>query len=703
MNPLKLKQTFPLLFAMVLMIAFYSPQQAHSFPLEAILSYAFPSSLVASPTGDLAAWIFNWEGKRNIWAARGPEYKARQLTNYSLDDGQELGQLSFNHDGTIIVYVRGGSANRAGEYPNPTSNPEGVEQALWAIKVEGGEPWRLGQGSGPVPSPIKNDVAYGLRGGIYLAQLDDRSSKPELIFNARGRNSSPTWSPDGSKLAFVSSREDHSFIGIYDFDRKSINWLSPSVDRDSYPVWSPCGKYIAFIRFPGASGDVSFRGGRRFSLMVADIETGKAEEIWRCPNATGGFAQYYPAQTLRWAADGHLVFYSEHEKWMHLYSLSVRDEKMVCLTPGEYEVENSFLSADGKMLIFNSNSGDIDRRHLWSVSVPGGKPEILTSGKGLEWSPVLTSKSRDLVFLCSTAFQPAAPAVMKLKGKKIQLIAPETMPDRFPMKDLVEPQQVIINAPDGFKIHCQLFLPKGAKPGDNRPAVIFMHGGPIRQMMLGWHMRGYYHGAYALNQYLTHKGYLVLSVNFRSGIGYGYAFRTARNQGPRGASEYQDIVAAGRYLQNRPEVDPNKIGLWGGSYGGYLTALALARDSELFAAGVDLHGVHDWSLRGRRRDGGGWGISGEDLMSAAYQSSPVADVDFWTSPVLFIHGDDDRNVDFIQTTDLVQRLRRLDKAHVEILVFPDEVHGFLRHDIWLKVYKAAADFFDRFLINKKDN
>jgi dipeptidyl aminopeptidase/acylaminoacyl peptidase len=228
-----------------------------------------------------------------------------------------------------------------------------------------------------------------------------------------------------------------------------------------------------------------------------------------------------------------------------------------------------------------------------------------------------------------------------------------------------------------------------------------MHGGPIRQMMLGWHMRGYYHNAYAMNQYLANRGYVVLSVNYRAGIGYGYAFRTAPKQGPRGASEYQDIVAAGRYLQNRPDVDPNRIGLWGGSYGGLLTAMGLARDSELFAAGVDLHGVHDWSMRARRREGGGWDIHGEDLMSVAYQSSPVADVDFWTSPVLFVHGDDDRNVDFIQTTDLVLRLRKLKKAKVELLIIPDEVHGFLRHENWIKVYEASADFFDRFLRTDK--
>lgn len=690
-----LKKNAVRVFPWVIIFLMLAPSLGNSFTLEDVMSYAFPSNLVSSQTGDRIAWVFNREGIRNIWVAEGPEYKACQLTQYSLDDGQEIGDLAFDRNGTVLVYVRGGEANNSGEYPNPTSNPEGAEQAVWAIRFEGGEPTQLGEGNSSIPSPAADQVAFSLKGKIYLSLLDG-SSKPKLIFKARGRNGSQIWSPDGTKLAFVSSREDHSFIGIYDFQSRTISWISPSTDRDGHPVWSPCGKYIAFIRFPGMAS-VSFRGGSKFAVMVADIQTGTAEEVWRCPNETGGFSQYYPNQTLRWAANDMLVFYSEHEKWLHLYSLSLKDKKIICMTPGEYEVEDSFLSADGKTLLFNSNAGDIDRRHLWAVAVNGADTRLLTPGKGIEWDPVLTAKSQDLVFLCSTFNQPASPAVMNLQEKDWRLIAPEAIPQTFPEENLVEPQQVIIKAPDGLDIHGQLFLPKGASPGDKRSAVIFMHGGPIRQMLLGWHMRGYYHNAYAMNQYLIQKGYVVLSVNYRSGIGYGYDFRTAPNQGPRGASEYQDIVAAGKYLQNRPEVDLNKIGLWGGSYGGYLTALGLARDSELFSAGVDLHGVHDWSLRGRRRNGGGWDIRGEDLMSSAFQSSPVADVDFWTSPVLFIHGDDDRNVDFIQTTDIVQRLRKLGKAHIELLIIPDEVHGFLRHNVWLKVYRSAFGFFDRFL------
>ncbi|HUU52904.1 MAG TPA: prolyl oligopeptidase family serine peptidase [Candidatus Heimdallarchaeota archaeon] len=679
---------------------FSLPLGADSFTLEGIMSFAFPSHLIVSPVGDRIAWIFNQEGQRNIWVAEGPDYKPRMLTQYTQDDGQELAGLTFNFDGTFIVYVRGGNTNRAGEYPNPTSNPDDVKQQIWVVKFEGGDPLLLSTGRNPVTSPVENKVIFNVKGGFHVVDIAEHP-KAKVLFQARGRNSSQVYSPDGGKLAFTSSREDHSFIGIYEFSNHTINWISPSVDMDGYPVWSPCGKYIAFIRFPGRSGLAFGGSGSPFAIWVADIAKGTAAQVWQCPDDSGGFAQYYPEDTLRWAVDGHLVFYSEHEHWMHLYSLALEDKSVICLSPGEYEVENSFLSKDGGTVIFNSNSGDIDRRHLWSVPVTGGKTNLLTPGTGLEWSPRLTSESSDLVFLCSTAIQPAAPAIMKKSVKEKQLIASEAIPENFPLNSLVEPEKVVIKAPDGLKIHCQLFLPKDAKSGDKRPAVIFMHGGPIRQMMLGWHMRGYYHNAYAMNQYLANKGYVVLSVNYRSGIGYGYAFRTAPNQGPRGASEYQDIVAAGRYLQNRPDVNPNKVGLWGGSYGGFLTAMGLARDSEMFAAGVDLHGVHDWSMRARRRDGGGWDIQGEDLMSVAYQSSPVADVDFWTSPVLFVHGDDDRNVDFIQTTDLVLRLRKLNKAKVELLIIPDEVHGFLRHENWMKVFKTSANYFDRFLRSGK--
>jgi dipeptidyl aminopeptidase/acylaminoacyl peptidase len=190
--------------------------------------------------------------------------------------------------------------------------------------------------------------------------------------------------------------------------------------------------------------------------------------------------------------------------------------------------------------------------------------------------------------------------------------------------------------------------------------------------------------AYAMNQYFASRGYVVLSVNYRSGIGYGRAFRRAEHTGARGNAEYQDIEAAGRYLAGRPDVDPARIGVWGLSYGGILTAQALARNSDLFAAGVDMAGIHLWG-------------NTLDAESVSYKASSIAAIDTWKSPVLLIHGDDDRNVAFSQTTGLVQLLRAKN-IHHELIVFPDDVHDSLLHRRWLQAFNATDDFFRRFLL-----
>jgi dipeptidyl aminopeptidase/acylaminoacyl peptidase len=226
--------------------------------------------------------------------------------------------------------------------------------------------------------------------------------------------------------------------------------------------------------------------------------------------------------------------------------------------------------------------------------------------------------------------------------------------------------------------------------------VVFFHGGSRRQMLLGWHYMFYYHQAYGFNQYLASKGYIVLTVNYRSGVGYGLDFREAKDYGPNGASEYNDVIGAGLYLQGRGDVDARRIGLWGGSYGGYLTALGLARASDMFAAGVDLHGVHDWNLEIRNAWPEYERQKQEETARIAFESSPMSSVGSWRSPVLLIQGDDDRNVVFSQTVILAEALRK-EKVHFEQMVIPDEIHDFLVHDHWLQVYHAADRFLGRYL------
>lgn len=672
------------------------------FTLEQILKAPFPSELTAAPKANKLAWVQNAEGVRNIWVAEGPGYQGRQVTRYQADDGQEISSLRWTPDGRGLVYVRGGGPNRQGEIPNPTSDPAGAEQAIWVVWLEGpnaGVPRKLSEGSSPVVSPKGDLLVFLRRGQVWSVSLVD-SAPAKQLFTIRGSAGSLDFSPDGSALAFVSNRGDHSFIGVYELESKRLRYLDPSVDRDGNPVWSPDGGRIAFIRVPNFRDQLPFmprREGLPWSIRVVDVRTGEAREVWKAAEGKGSVFQGISAsRQLFWGADDRLVFPWERTGWLNLYSVPVRGGPATHLTPGEFEVEHVTLTPDGREVVYSSNQDDIDRRHLWRVPVGGGRPSAVTTGKGIEWSPVVTGDGT-IAFFASDARTPAHAEA--LVGGTRKPLAPSTMPADFPLRYLVEPAQVIFSGADGPKIHGQLFLPADLRPGEKRPAVLFFHGGSRRQMLLGFHYLSYYHNAYALNQYLASQGYIVLSVNYRSGTGYGLEFREALNYGARGASEFNDVLGAGLYLRSRPDVDPERIGLWGGSYGGYLTALGLARASDLFAAGVDLHGVHDWNQVIRNFVPSYDPERRAEVARLAFESSPMAWVDGWRSPVLVIHGDDDRNVPFSETVDLVEALRRRG-VEVEELIFPDEVHGFLLHRNWLAAYRAAADFFDRKLKSK---
>lgn len=665
------------------------------FSVEDALSYSFASGLVASESTDRIAWIESREGRRNVWVAEGPSWEGRRLTSYEDDDGQALSGLAFTPSGESVLYVRGGAPNRQGEIPDPLYTPEEEGRAVWIVPFSGGEPREVVEGGGFVVAPHGERIAYARDGEIFTLELGP-DAEPVRMAVIRGSAGSLTWSPDGTRLAFVSGRGDHAFIGVLDTAAGDITYLDPSLANDGSPVWSPDGDRIAFLRIPNERVVHLFAPRREalpFSIRVADVASGEGREVWSADPGTGSvFSGVNAANQLFWGAGDRIVFPWEGSGWKRLYSVPVGGGDATALTPDGAEVQFAALAPDGVHVAFDSNADDIDRKHVWRVAVGGGTPEALTSGDGIEWGPVVTGGGT-LAFQASSASVPAHAEVLTDDGRR--RVGPPT-PDRFPTDRMVTPEQVVFPAADGMAIHGQLFLPPQARAGERHPAVLFFHGGSRRQMLLGFHHRGYYHNAYALNQLLANAGYVVLSVNYRSGVGYGMEFREAERYGATGASEFNDVLGAGLYLQSRDDVDPDRIGLWGGSYGGYLTALGLARASDLFAAGVDIHGVHDWNvvINGFRPS-----YEPEDhpeFSEVAFESSPMASIDGWRSPVLLIHGDDDRNVPFSESVDLAEALARRG-VHFEQLVFPDEVHGFLLHGSWIEAYEATVDFFERHL------
>ena len=666
-----------------------------SFTLDQVMSAPFPDNLLAAPTGGGVAWVFNDKGARNIWVAAPPDYRGRAITSYPDDDGQDLTALRWTPDGKSIVYVRGGGKNERGEYPNPRSLTNGVTQDVWLVSIAGGAPRRLGEGHSPTVSPKGDRVAFVQSRQVWSASLTDSSAATQLI-HARGTASSLRWSPDGSRLAFISDRGDHAFLAVYDVAAKSLRFLDPSTDSDGEPAWSPDGKRIAFMRIPAGVGDLPFipqRSAQPWSIRIVDLMSGMGQRVWIADTGRGSaFREVTEDNQIAWLAGDRIVFPWEKDGWTHLYSVPISGGAATPLTPGTFEVEDVTPNSAGTQIFFSSNQGDIDRRHLWRVAPAGGPPVAVTRGAQLEWAPAPTSDG-NVACIHADGKNPPRPAII-VGASAAKDLAPGAIPAGFPAAALVEPQQVVFSSTDGVPIHAQLFLPVAIKSGEKRPAVIFFHGGSRRQMLLGWHYFYYYRNAYALNQYLVSRGFVVLSVNYRSGIGYGMEFREPPHYGAQGASEFQDVMAAGLYLRSRPDVDGQRIGLWGGSYGGFLTAMGLAKASDLFAAGVDLHGVHDWNIEIQNWVPNYDPEKQADAAKLARESSPIAYVDDWRSPVLLIHGDDDRNVQFSQTVQLTAALRA---RHVELeqLIFPDDIHDFLLHADWLRAYTAAADFLQR--------
>ena len=671
--------------------------QRQELDLDGLVGWPFPSGLVAAASVPVVAWVRNERGERNVWVARGPEWSGRAVTEFSGDDGQEIGGLAVSANGRVVAFVRGGAPNRAGEIPNPTSDPRGARREVWTADAGGGGAARLVQGHSPLLTANGSQLYYIHDDVILRRAVGDPDAEPEELVTGRGSPGEMVLSPDETRLAWTSRRGDHAFVGVLELRDRSLRYLDPSVDRDGSPVWSPDGREVAFVRTPSRKDQLPFfavRESTPWSIRVVGVEDedGAARTVFAASPGPGSvFNAVSAGRQLFWGRGGRIAFPWEGTGFRNLYSVAADGEgEPQPIAVGDFEVQYVAQVPGGDALIFSSNQGDTDRQHLWRGAMDGSDTRQITPDDGIEWQPAPTADG-SVAFLASSG---TAPAHAEILLAERQWLVAEQQAD-LPT-GLAEPRQVVFTAPDGTPIHGQLFLPQDAPPAEGWPAALFLHGGSRRQMLLGFHHLGYYHNAYSFNQYLASKGYAVLSVNYRSGTGYGMAFREAENYGAGGASEVQDVLGAGVYMAGRDDVDATRIGLWGGSYGGYLTAHGLAQASRLFRAGVDVHGVHDWNPVIRNFVPSYDPAARPEIARSAFESSPMAFLDGWRSPVLLIHGDDDRNVPFSESVELAESLRSRG-VHVEQLVFPDEVHGFLLHRNWMAAFRAAAEFFDRFL------
>jgi dipeptidyl aminopeptidase/acylaminoacyl peptidase len=459
-----------------------------------------------------------------------------------------------------------------------------------------------------------------------------------------------------------------------------LRWGTPQLSRD--------GKHVVVTVRSGDNKD--------WWLCRLDPETGKArvldhlrDEAWvRAGGDFGGGA-------AGWLPDSQRYWYiAEREGWMHLYTVDAGADTPgtpVQITSGKWEVSSVDLSPDEKEFYITSTEAHPGERQLYRLALTGGARTRITSSVGssqVEASP----DGQMLGVLFSASAKPPEVYVMANQASAEMKQVTTSTSALWRSYKWIAPELVTVTARDGAKVYARLYTPEmvGAKRAPTAPAVLFVHGaGYLQNAHKYWSS---YYREYMFNHLLASRGYVVLDMDYRASAGYGRDWRTAIYR-HMGGTDLDDIVDGAKWLVQTQKVNAKRIGLYGGSYGGFITLMAMFTQPDLFAAGAALRPVTDWA---HYNHGYTSNILNEPQNDAeAYrQSSPIYFADRLKGALLICHGMVDTNVHFQDTVRLVQRLIELRKENWELAVFPVEDHGFEQETSWADEYKRILKLFE---------
>jgi dipeptidyl aminopeptidase/acylaminoacyl peptidase len=649
---------------------------------------------VSAARAPAVAWVIRQGDQTRLRVVRAPDYKPVDLFTQPDVDGQPITDIRMSPDGRRIAFVTGTSIGGREEGYNPAGLLSAPKATIWLIDARAGaKPVKLGSGVDPNFTPDGRLLTF--RRGRDLWSLDPAGDpdKAAALIPGGGAYGDPVWTADGKSMFFVQDRGGWSMLGRWDAGSDRVRWLVTGAERIAAPALSPDGRTIVYFRLPAREHGVTYdqTENQTVAIKTVDVATGAITPLWQSPDKAGSFtADDDGASLLRWADDRSIVFRAEQDGWARLYALPRAGGAPRALTPGECEVAESELTAPDTLFVLH-NCRDIDTRQASVITVSTGKERPVASSDLVLANAAAIGDAGLVAYTGASADQPSLLRILDLKTGRSAFadsLAANGYAHRFTAP---APQAVRFKATDGATVPGQLFLPAGPGP---HPALVYVHGGPSRQMFPSFHFSDYYANDYAMNRRLAELGYVVLAINYRSGVGYGRGWREAPGRAWRDASEYRDVLGAGRWLAARKDVDRKRVGIWGGSYGGLLTGQALARNSDVFAAGVAIHGVFDWSwpspTPAHLNPSKFFGVNEADRKTAL-AASPVGAIDSWKSPVLLFSGDQDMNVDVLETVDLTRKLK--DRGvDVRNVILPGEGHSFLRHSSWLRLWEEQERF-----------
>ncbi len=553
-------------------------------------------------------------------------------------------------------------------------------------------------------SPNENYVTFNL----ITSGDSDATIVPDYI-DASG------YTVDLNTRAKVGDNQTQVELAIYNLNKDTVYMVKtenlpgikdfPDYVKD-YPekVWEAKVRdvYLSRVYFSdnGSHAIVNVRSKDNKDRWIAklDLETGtlgsldrQRDEAWI---AGPGIGWSMGGGTMGWLPDNkHFYFQSEVTGYSHLYIVDVTNGRKKALTSGNFEVFDPFISNDKKHWYLTTSEVDPGERHFYKMPLMGGKMEKLTNLTGNN-EVALSPDEKFMAIRHSYSNQPwelyYKPAIANVK--EIPLTNGQT--EAFSTYNWRVPQMIHFTASDGVKVPARLYTPKAE--ANNGAGVIFVHGAGYLQNVHKWW--SLYFREYMFHNLLTDLGYTVLDIDFRASAGYGRDWRTAIYR-HMGGKDLSDQVDGAKYLVEELGVDPERIGIYGGSYGGFITLMALFNESDTFKSGAALRSVTDWAHYNHGYTSNILNEPSNDPI-AYRRSSPIYFAEGLEGHLLIAHGMVDINVHFQDVVRLAQRLIELEKDNWEMAVYPAEDHGFVEPSSWIDEYKRILKLFNNTLLEK---
>ncbi len=685
-----------------------APAKSAKLTIEQLVDIKHPTDPLWSPDGKHVVFTWDRAGVFNLYVSNADGHgQPVPLTSFS--EGQ-VSEAFWNRDSQTVYFPHNGD--------------------LWQVTIGGDAPrpvWTTSANeSSIVPSPDGTRIAFVRRsseiaeGEVHKSDLVVRSladGSESVVAQDNVSITRPIWSPDGTSLAYTSGFKtiNHDETPGYS-GRKIIYRIWEYVPGQIYAVKIAGGQPVA-IGTPGEYGGLAWidashlvfdgqtKDFKKYSIYVVDTADGKPhsihditeEQFWSIPDWGEAGAQPWPSPDGKWIA-----FLSDEDGWDHLYVMPAAGGRAVQITKGHFEAWRPAWSHDSTRIAFDANEADRPGdRHLGIANINGDPSHAtvtyVTGGNGTNVEPHWSADDKYLVYQHTDIRNSADFFAIEAKTNSKPVRLSDSMPAGIDKSQFVEPQFVHFPGADGKPVPGWLFVPKNLDRSKKNPAIIWIHGDGVNQNYDGWHVQRNYAVYYSFHQYLLQQGYVVFAPDYRGSIGYGRDWRNGVHMDV-GGKDAKDAWMSAYYLKTLPYVDPDRIGVWGLSYGGFFTLIAMTDQPKLFRAGVDVAGVVDYVMYYSDPYHGDWTASRigtpEQNPQVYANASPISHIDRLERPLLVLHGTSDVNVPYLESVWLIDEALKKGKGELlSYMMYPGEFHYFTRAHILLDAWHRVDDFF----------